>query len=122
MAYSARDMQKVTSPSHERPRTISRGNVETLRRIAAEPVPPAFSRVVVAGVVRAIECGLIVMTGMTAYFAYVVRSVGQQPGYLPVTVAVSVMELPAVTEPADTPTVVVVPNWLTGTLPAVAVP
>ncbi len=93
MAFSARDMQKVVSQSRERARTISRGNVEALRRIAAEPVAPALSRVVVAGVVRAIECGLIVLTGMTVYFAYVVRNVGQQPGYLPVVVAVAALSI-----------------------------
>ncbi|MBV8471845.1 MAG: undecaprenyl-phosphate glucose phosphotransferase [Hyphomicrobiales bacterium] len=86
-------MQKVVLPNPDQVRPIGRGNIEALRRLAAEPVPPAISRVVVAGVVRAIECGLIVVTGVAAYLAYVVRNVGQQPGYLPVIAAVAALSV-----------------------------
>ncbi len=94
-AFSARDMQKVVAPVHERDRTASRANADALRRLAAEPASPAYSRVVVAGVARAIECTLIVVTGMAVYFAYVVRNVGQQPGYFPVIVAVATLSIVA---------------------------
>jgi len=91
-AFSARDMQKVAAPQRER-REAGHGNAEALRILAAEPARPAFSRVVVAGVARTIECGLIVATGMAVYFAYVVRNVGAQPGYFPVIIAVAALSI-----------------------------
>jgi Undecaprenyl-phosphate glucose phosphotransferase len=92
-AFPARDRQKAALSARERARDVSHGDVEALRRIAAEPAAPAFSRVVVAGLARGIECGLIAATGMAAYFAYVVRNVGQQPGYFPVIIAVAAMSI-----------------------------
>ena len=64
-----------------------------LRRVAAEPAAPAVSRVVIAGVVRAIETALIVLTGVAIYFLYIVRNVGAQPGYLAVTIGVAAMSI-----------------------------
>jgi Undecaprenyl-phosphate glucose phosphotransferase len=51
------------------------------------------SRVVIAGVVRAIETTLIVLTGVAIYFLYIVRNVGAQPGYLAVTIGVAAMAI-----------------------------
>ena len=93
MAFSARDMRKVALPAREPPAAASRGNVEALRRLAAEPVAAAFSRVVIAGVVRTIECVLIALTGIAVYFGYVVRNVGQQPGYLPAIAVVAALSI-----------------------------
>ncbi len=92
-AFSARDMQKVAVPARSPERPASRANADVLRRLAAEPASAAYSRVVVAGVVRAIESALIVLTGLAVYFAYVVRNVGQQPGYFPAIVAVAALSI-----------------------------
>jgi Undecaprenyl-phosphate glucose phosphotransferase len=89
--YSARDMQNVAA--HARARSIPARDVEALRRIAAEPAVPVYSRIVIAGVVRAVECASIALAGMATYFVYIVRNVGQQPGYLPVIVAVAAMSI-----------------------------
>jgi Undecaprenyl-phosphate glucose phosphotransferase len=66
---------------------------DRLKRVAAEPVAPAVSRVVIAGVVRAIETTLIILTGVAIYFLYIVRQVGAQPGYLAVTIGVAAMAI-----------------------------
>ncbi len=90
-AYSARDMRKVATPV--RTPTRASASTEALRKIASEPISPAYSRIVIAGVARTIECASIVLTGMAVYFAYVVRDIGQQPGYFPVIVAVAALSI-----------------------------
>ncbi len=90
-ALSARDMQKIAAPVRDRDRSAS--HADALRKLVAEPAIPTYSRVVVAGIVRAIECALIVVMGLAVYFAYIVRNVGQQPGYFPVIVAVAVLSI-----------------------------
>ncbi len=92
-AFSARDMQKVAAPVRGPERQASPDNAAVLRKLAAEPASPAYSRVVIAGVVRANECALIVLTGLAVYFTYVVRNIGQQPGYFPVIVAVAALSI-----------------------------
>jgi len=92
-AYSARQLHQMNSP----PRKPQRHDDEfdRLKRVAAEPVAPAVSRVVIAGVVRAIETALIILTGVAIYFLYIVRQVGAQPGYLAVTIGVAAMTIVA---------------------------
>jgi Undecaprenyl-phosphate glucose phosphotransferase len=92
-AFSARDLQKAVAPVRAAERPASRANAALLRQLAAEPTSAGYSRVVLAGVVRTIECALIVLAGLTVYFAYVVRNVGQQPGYFPVIVAVAALSI-----------------------------
>jgi Undecaprenyl-phosphate glucose phosphotransferase len=94
-AFSARDVQKDAAPARDPARSASRANAAALRRLAAEPLSPVYSRVVIAGVARAIECALIVLTGMAVYFVHVVRHIGQQPGYFPVIVAVAALSIVA---------------------------
>jgi Undecaprenyl-phosphate glucose phosphotransferase len=92
-AFSVRQIRKAEeSPVAGKPVTQS-AELERLRRAAAEPAAPAVSRVVIAGVVRAIEAAVIVLTGVAIYFLYIVRHVGAQPGYLAVTVGVATMSL-----------------------------
>ena len=92
-AFSARQLRKLESPpTPRRPQTQS-DELERLRRAAAEPAAPAVSRVVIAGVVRAIETALIVVTGVAIYFFYIVRNVGAQPGYFAVTIGVAAMAI-----------------------------
>ena len=92
-AFSARQLRQVdASPSPQAPESPDE-ELERLRRAAAEPAAPAVSRVVIAGVVRAIETALIVVTGVAIYFFYIVRNVGAQPGYFAVTIGVAAMAI-----------------------------
>jgi Undecaprenyl-phosphate glucose phosphotransferase len=91
-AFSARQLRQIHSPPPRRPEAQN-DELERLRRTAAEPAAPAVSRVVIAGVVRAIETTLIVATGLAIYFLYIVRNVGGQPGYFAVTIGVAAMAI-----------------------------
>ncbi|MGD1036862.1 MAG: undecaprenyl-phosphate glucose phosphotransferase, partial [Roseiarcus sp.] len=88
-------MQKIAVPARDPERAASRANAAVLRKLAVEPASPAYSRVVIAGVARAIESALIALTGLAVYFAYVVRNVGQQPGYFPLIVVVAALSMVA---------------------------
>ena len=92
-AFSARQLRQIPSPPPPRKPEAQNDELERLRRVAAEPAAPAVSRVVIAGVVRAIETTLIVATGAAIYFLYIVRNVGAQPGYLAVTIGVAAMAI-----------------------------
>ncbi|MGA2494701.1 MAG: undecaprenyl-phosphate glucose phosphotransferase [Roseiarcus sp.] len=92
-AFSARQLRQIQSPPPPRKPDALDDELERLRRVAAEPTAPAVSRVVIAGVVRAIETALIVTTGAAIYFLYIVRNVGAQPGYLAVTIGVAAMAI-----------------------------
>jgi Undecaprenyl-phosphate glucose phosphotransferase len=88
-AFSARQLRSPPTGKPEAPGD----DIERLRRAAAEPAAPGVSRVVIAGIVRAIETALIVATGAAIYFVYIVRNVGAQPGYLAVTIGVAAMAI-----------------------------
>jgi Undecaprenyl-phosphate glucose phosphotransferase len=92
-AYSVNRLRQVEAPPGAPKSDERSGNSETLRRLAAEPTVPGMSRVVIAGVVRAIETALITITGMALYFVYVVRNVGAQPGYFAVTIGVAALSI-----------------------------
>ena len=92
-AFSARQLHQLeASPAPQMPEPHD-DELERLRRVAAEPAAPAVSRVVIAGVVRAIETALIVLTGVAIYFLYIVRNVGAQPGYLAMTIGVAAIAI-----------------------------
>ncbi len=92
-AFSARQPRQFeASPAPQMPEPHD-DELERLRRVAAEPAAPAVSRVVIAGVVRATETALIVVTGVAIYFLYIVRNVGAQPGYFAVTIGVAAMAI-----------------------------
>jgi len=86
-------MQKAAAAFRDRDQTAPRDAADALRKLAAEPASPAYSRVVVAGVARAIESALIALTGLAVYFVYVVGNIGQQPAYFPVIVAVTALSI-----------------------------
>ncbi|MGA2793703.1 MAG: undecaprenyl-phosphate glucose phosphotransferase [Roseiarcus sp.] len=67
--------------------------VELLEMLAAEPVKPAYSPVVLAGLVRAAEFLLLVMTGALIHRFYVVSQVGYEPAYFIVTPAVAALAI-----------------------------
>jgi Undecaprenyl-phosphate glucose phosphotransferase len=92
-AFPARQLRQLeASPAPQAPEPND-DELERLRRVAAEPAAAAVSRVVIAGVVRAIETALIVLTGAVIYYLYIVRSVGAQPGYIAVTIGVAAMAI-----------------------------
>jgi Undecaprenyl-phosphate glucose phosphotransferase len=91
-AFSARQLRQIHLPPPRKPEAPDNER-ERLRRVAAEPTAPAVSRVVIAGVVRAIETALIVVTGVAIYFLYIVRNGGPQPGYFAVTIGVAAMAI-----------------------------
>jgi len=92
-AFHARQLRQLeASPAPQAPEPND-DELERLRRVAAEPAAAAVSRVVIAGVVRAIETALIVLTGAVIYYLYIVRSVGAQPGYIAVTIGVAAMAI-----------------------------
>jgi Undecaprenyl-phosphate glucose phosphotransferase len=91
-AFSPRQLRQVDAPPPRKPEAHN-DEFDRLRRAAAEPAAPAVSRVVIAGVVRAIETALIVTTGVAIYFLYIVRNVGGQPGYFAVTIGVAAMAI-----------------------------
>jgi Undecaprenyl-phosphate glucose phosphotransferase len=91
-AFSPRQLRQLDAPPPRKPEAHG-DELERLRRVVAKPAAPAVSRVVIAGVVRAIETALIVVTGVAIYFVYIVRNVGAQPGYLAVTIGVAAMAI-----------------------------
>jgi Undecaprenyl-phosphate glucose phosphotransferase len=92
-AFSARKLRPVEAPAAPPGPSKHGDELDRLRRLAAEPAAPAVSRVVIAGVVRAIETALIVLTGVAIYFLYIVRSIGPRPGYFAVTIGVAAMAI-----------------------------
>jgi len=67
--------------------------VELLDRLAAEPVGPAYSPVVLAGLVRAAEFLLLVLTAALIHRLYVAGQVGYEPSYFILTPAVAALAI-----------------------------
>jgi Undecaprenyl-phosphate glucose phosphotransferase len=68
-------------------------NGELLEALANEAVRPAYSPVVIAGLVRAAECVLIVLTGALIHRLYVAGQFGYEPSYFVMTGAVAVLTI-----------------------------
>lgn len=66
-----RDLKEVPAAQHPKPETEKRELNPIARMIAAQPVPPAISQVVLAGFLRLGEFLCIAGLGMAIYFAYV---------------------------------------------------
>jgi FlaA1/EpsC-like NDP-sugar epimerase len=94
-AFSARDLQRVEArapaPAPIAPREPA--NTALLKSLAAEPVKSAYSPVVVAGLVRAAEFILIVLTGTLIYRFYVASLVGYGAIYFLVTPTIAIMSV-----------------------------
>ncbi len=92
-AFPARQLRPFEPPP-DPPNSAPRANeLERLKQLAAEPAAPAVSRVVIAGIVRAIETALIVLSGVAIYVLYIERNVGAKAGYLAVTIGVALMSV-----------------------------
>jgi Undecaprenyl-phosphate glucose phosphotransferase len=93
VAFSAKDihhLELVPPPSAVRG---DAAKIELLNRLAAEPVKSAFSPVVIAGLVRAVEFLLVAAIGTLIHQFYVAPYVGYQPSYFVITVAVAVFSI-----------------------------
>jgi Undecaprenyl-phosphate glucose phosphotransferase len=92
-AFSARDMQRVeaAAPVSENGAQSDAAKVELLNRLAAEPFKPAYSIVVLAGLVQVIELTLIVVTGVLIHSFYVADKV--DPSYFILTPAVAILSI-----------------------------
>ena len=92
-AFSARDIQRLDAPAPASAARRDAAKVELLNRLAAEPVKSAYSPIVVAGLVRAVEFILIVLTGSLIHQFYVAAYVGYQPSYFIVTPTVAILSV-----------------------------
>jgi Undecaprenyl-phosphate glucose phosphotransferase len=92
-AFPARDMQRIEAAKQmpESRAHLDAGKVELLNRLAAEPVKPAYSIVVLAGLVQVIELTLIILTGVLIHTFYVADKV--DPSYLILTPAVAILSV-----------------------------
>ena len=61
--------------------------------IAAEPVAPAYSPIVLAGIVRMTEFALIIVIGLTIYFSYVFPANGFDAYYLVAIAAIALLSV-----------------------------
>ncbi|MGA2044946.1 MAG: undecaprenyl-phosphate glucose phosphotransferase [Roseiarcus sp.] len=78
-------------PKPGEPREPSNG--ELLERLAAEPVTPAYSPVVIAGLVRTVEFVLIVLAGALIHRLHVAGQVGYEASYFVITPAVAALSI-----------------------------
>jgi Undecaprenyl-phosphate glucose phosphotransferase len=88
--FTARDIQGAQAP----PPSVARKDptkTELLQKLAAEPVKPAYSPVVLAGLIRIAEFLLMVSTGAVIHRFYVASVVGYETSYFIVTPAVAAM-------------------------------
>ena len=92
-AFSARDIQRVeaAAPMPESRAQPDASKVELLNRLAAEPVKPAYSIVVLAGLVQAVELTLIVLSGLLIHSFYVADKA--DPSYFVLTPAVAILSV-----------------------------
>jgi Undecaprenyl-phosphate glucose phosphotransferase len=92
-AFSARDMQRmeVSAPASAVRRDAAK--IKLLQELAAEPIKAAYSPVVLAGLVRASEFLLIVLTGALVHYFYVAAHLGYERSYFVVVPAVAVLSV-----------------------------
>ena len=63
------------------------------QRVAAEPVAPAYSPIVLAGTVRLVEFGLVMLFGLTVYAGYVVPIDGFEWYYVGAVAAIATLAM-----------------------------
>jgi Undecaprenyl-phosphate glucose phosphotransferase len=92
-AFSARDMQRVAAAAPVAAVGRDAAKAKLLDSLAAEPIKSAYSPVVLAGLVRAVEFVLIAVTGALVHYFYVVGQVGYEPSYFIVIPAVAILSI-----------------------------
>jgi Undecaprenyl-phosphate glucose phosphotransferase len=97
VAAASRSSAAVAVPVSQRRRNLP----PEAQRVAAEPVAPAYSPVVVAGFVRIIEGALITAVGISIYLLYVVPQHGLEWYYLFANLGIAILAVLAF-QAADT--------------------
>jgi Undecaprenyl-phosphate glucose phosphotransferase len=90
---SARGVQSDEGPPSPEAADGDMVKAELLRRLSAEPVKPAYSPIVLAGLVRAAEFVLLVTTAVLIHWLYVAGQVGYEPSYFILTPAVAALSI-----------------------------
>ncbi|MGO8835378.1 MAG: undecaprenyl-phosphate glucose phosphotransferase [Roseiarcus sp.] len=91
--HSARDVGRADAPAPTDEARLDDAKKELLDRLAAEPVKPVYSPVVMAGLVRAGELVLLMALAALIHRLYVYGQVGYEPSYFIVTPAVALLAI-----------------------------
>ena len=75
------------------PREMSLRLTATAEKVAAEPVAPALSPIVLAGAVRMIELAVVALIGTAIYVSYVVPKDGVEWHYFGAIAGISVLAM-----------------------------
>jgi Undecaprenyl-phosphate glucose phosphotransferase len=86
--FSAEQLRSIDDAPAPR-REARRPHAELLEKLTAESARPAYSRVVVVGVVRGIEFAMLLLTGLGLFHLYVVRDTYLWPIYYLTTVTIA---------------------------------
>jgi Undecaprenyl-phosphate glucose phosphotransferase len=86
-------MQRVTVRPPVEPVRRNAAKIELLDSLAAEPIKSAYSPVVLAGLVRASEFLIVLLTGALVHYFYVAGSKGYETSYFVATPAVAVLSI-----------------------------
>jgi Undecaprenyl-phosphate glucose phosphotransferase len=78
LGFTGRDIVKATAGGERAPPAATRDLPDLAARIAGEPVAPAYSPVVIGGVVRLVEFLIILFVGATIYLGWVYPTHGLQ--------------------------------------------
>jgi Undecaprenyl-phosphate glucose phosphotransferase len=92
-ALSARNIQRAEASAPASASRADAAKVELLNRLAAEPAKTAYSTIVIAGLVRAVEFILIVLAGALVHRFYVASYVGYELSYFILTPAVAILSV-----------------------------
>jgi Undecaprenyl-phosphate glucose phosphotransferase len=88
--HFARQAERDEAPAQEEARA-DEARRALLDRLTVEPVRPAYSPVVLAGLVRAAEFVLLIATGALIHLIYVYAQNGYEPSYFIITPAIAIL-------------------------------
>ena len=92
-AISTQELRAVSSSASPRPPQDAAARAELLDALAAEPTKPRYSSVVLAGLVRAAEFVIIILSAILVHRLYVAPSVGYAASYFIVATAVAFLSM-----------------------------
>ncbi|HLW90384.1 MAG TPA: undecaprenyl-phosphate glucose phosphotransferase [Roseiarcus sp.] len=91
-ALSTKEIRQ-TAPGPSRPSDNPQQRAKLLEILETEPAKPAYSAVVLAGLVRAVEFVLIVLSGAVVHRLYVAPSVGYETSYFIIVPSVAMLSI-----------------------------
>ncbi|HLH48033.1 MAG TPA: undecaprenyl-phosphate glucose phosphotransferase [Roseiarcus sp.] len=92
-AISPQKLRAAPDSSSPSPPQAAASRSKLLEELAAEPAKPRYSSVVLAGLVRAAELIIIVMSAILVHRLYVAPSAGYAPSYFIIAVAVALLSM-----------------------------